>query len=569
MREIARAEALLLRLTEQCRQAPPAAGESGNMTADKALHPNPAHFEPQSRGASPTPAWLGLVLPSVADLIFIILLAALTVGAFAPRLLADAGIGWHIRNGQQMLFTHSITRVDSFSSSKTGQPWYAWEWLYDLAIAQIHAWLGLNGVVYFTALVIAGSFALLFRLTLSRRASLPVAVVFVVLAICTSAIHLFARPHVLSWLFTLVWFHILDSSETSVAGNRRLFCLPLLMVLWANLHGGFVLGLALMGIYLLAGFIARLSRGGEPTAGSPNLKPLALATTLVVIASFVNPYGYKLHLHVYGYLTNRFLMNHIDEFRSPDFHGVAQQCFAALLLLTIVAFACAREKIRSSHILVVLFAAYSGLYASRNLPTSSLLLTLTAAPLLSQGISAAASHGGISAWWRRLFSRLRSFSDRMGRIEHNCRGHLWPLLSALLGLLVAMHNGRAGSRLLMDAHFDAARFPVAAADFIAQNSVREPIFAPDYWGGFLIYRFYPEMKVVIDDRHDFYGEQFLRNYLTVIHAEPGWEASLEKMRSNWVLAPAGSSLANILQESSTWKVVYADQTAVMFEKRNP
>jgi hypothetical protein len=535
------------------------------MAPGTTLHPEPAQLGlPSNVSPAPrNPAWLGLLLPSVTDLIFMILLAALTFGALAPRLLGDAGVGWHIRNGQQMLATHSVSRVDLFSSSKSGQPWYAWEWLYDLAIAQIHAWIGLNGVVFFTALVIAASFALLFRLALSRGGSLPVTVVFVVLAVCASAIHLFTRPHVLSWLFTVIWFQTLDSSETASALDRRLFWLPLLMVLWVNVHGGFLLGLALLGLYLLAAIIRLLGSRGE---GALSVKRVGVMTALTAFATLINPYGYKLHLHVYGYLTNRFLMNHIDEFHSPDFHGVAQQCFVALLLITIVALASARTRIRASHLLVVLFAAYSGFYASRNLPTSSLLLTLLAAPVLSQTISEARTQGQVADWLRRIFSQLQSFSDRMGSIEQGCRGHLWPLAATLLGLVVCTQNGRIGSHQLMDAHFDANRFPVEAADFIAHNSILEPIFAPDYWGGFLIYRFYPEMKVVVDDRHDFYGEQFLKDYLNVIHAEPGWKTSLDKMQSNWVLAPAGSTLANILKENSKWKIVYEDKTAVMFEK---
>ena len=74
-------------------------------------------------------------------------------------------------------------------------------------------------------------------------------------------------------------------------------------------------------------------------------------------------------------------MNHIDEFLSPDFHGVAQQCFVVLLLITIVALAVGKKP-PLAHVLVLLFAAYSGLYASRSLPVSSLLLTLLVAPLL-------------------------------------------------------------------------------------------------------------------------------------------------------------------------------------------
>jgi len=89
-------------------------------------------------------------------------------GALFARLLGDAGIGWHIRNGEQMLRTHTITRTDSFSVTMGGQPWYAWEWLYDLKIAGIHHWLGLNGVVFFTAVIIALTFALTLRFSLQR-----------------------------------------------------------------------------------------------------------------------------------------------------------------------------------------------------------------------------------------------------------------------------------------------------------------------------------------------------------------------------------------------------------------
>src|SRR5262249_37143515 len=139
-------------------------------------------------------------------------------------------------------------------------------------------------------------------------------------------------------------------------------------------------------------------------------KHLAAVTGLSALASLINPYGYHLHAHIYRYLSDRFLMNHIDEFRSPNFHGIAQQCFAALLLLTIVALAANRSRIGAAHLLLIVFAAYSGLYASRNLPTSSILLTLVAAPILSQALTAGAQ-AGLPARMRRFFSRLTAFSQ--------------------------------------------------------------------------------------------------------------------------------------------------------------
>ena len=118
----------------------------------------------------------------------------------------------------------------------------------------------------------------------------------------------------------------------------------------------------------------------------------------------------------------------------------------------------------------------------------------------------------------------------------------------------------------MDAQFDAKRFPVQAVEVIAQRGIKEPIFAPDYWGGYLIYRFFPEPKVFVDDRHDLYGQRFLKDYLKVINVQPDWEKFLNERQVHWVLVPAGSSLANILKETPSWKVTYEDNTAVLFQK---
>jgi len=520
----------------------------------------------------PSP-WFRLLIPSVTDLIFIVLLFALTYGALAPRLLKDGGTGWHIRNGQQILQTHSIPRTDSFSYTMHGQPWYAWEWLYDVLIAAIHGWLGLNGVVFFNAAVIASTFALVLRFALRRGSSLPLTVILVMLAVGASTIHFFARPHVVSWLLTLIWFQLLDSSENllettaDAEPHRRLLWLPVIMLLWTNLHGGFLLGIALCGAYLAAGLSRYFSdRKDRPKVGRW-LKRLAVASLLSLLATFVNPYGYKLHAHIYSYLSNSFLMNHIDEFLSPNFHGIAQQCFAALLLITVAALATKRQKLRLSHLLVIIFAAYSGLYASRNLPVSSILLTLIVAPILSASIADAGAVQKMSPRLRGLTSRSNAFASRMTEMESRFRGHLWPALAVILGLVVCIEHGRLGARQVMDAHFDLKRFPVQAVEVIAERGIEEPIFAPDYWGGYLIYRFFPEARVFVDDRHDLYREQFLKEYLKVMHVQPDWEKFLSERKVHWVLAPAESSLANILKETPAWKVIYEDSASVLLQKQ--
>jgi len=123
----------------------------------------------------------------------------------------------------------------------------------------------------------------------------------------------------------------------------------------------------------------------------------------------------------------------------------------------------------------------------------------------------------------------------------------------------------------MDAHFDARRFPVAAVNELQneleKQNLQGPILAPDYWGGYLIYRLYPQVKVVVDDRHDLYGQEFLKPYLKMVHAEPGWQSFLQQHPAQLAAVPNESALANILQETPGWRSIYSDDVAVVFRAR--
>src|SRR6266576_4531233 len=156
--------------------------------------------------ATASKGWARFLFPSVRDLVFLVAFWALLIGPLSNRPLADADIGWHIRAGEQILATHSVPRVDSFSSTVQGQAWFAWEWLYDALLGVVHGSMGLNGVVWLAAFVMSTAFAILFWQLLARGAGLPLAVVLWLLALGAASIHVFARPHIVSWLFTLFWF---------------------------------------------------------------------------------------------------------------------------------------------------------------------------------------------------------------------------------------------------------------------------------------------------------------------------------------------------------------------------
>lgn len=461
-----------------------------------------------------------------------------------------------------------MLRTDPFSSTMNGKAWFAWEWLYDLGLGIIYQGAGLNGVVLLTALWIAVTFTAAFRWMLAEGVSVLLAVLLVLLAISASSIHFLARPHVITWLFALLWFWILDRYEAGIAKAQSLYLLPVLMILWVNLHGGFILAFLLSGIYVLASVLQVYA--GDAAAridARARLKPLCLSTLLSVIASFFNPYGYHLHAHVYSYLTNGFLMSRIDEFQSPNFHGAAQRCFAALLLITVFAVAVRRRKLRISHLLLIAFATDSGLYAARNIPLASIFLIIVVAPLLTSWIVGCSQGIGVSESAQRVCLRMHTFADRVTTMENALRGHLWPIMAIALSISVCLNGGRLGWRTAMNAHFNAKRFPVEAVDLLAHDSLHDPVFSVDSWGGYLIYRLYPQTRVVVDDRHDLYGEGFLKEYLKSIHAEPGWDAPLDRWDVKVILLPVKSPLASVLREDARWRIVHDDGVSIVFRRQ--
>ena len=526
---------------------------------------------------SSLPVGLRFLMPSVADLLFVVLLALFVFTVLQQRLLIDAGTGWHLRNGQHITITDSLPRSDPFSYTMAGKAWYAWEWLYDLMAWLIFARLGLNGLVLVSALMIAFTFALLFRIALRESHNLPVTLLFVLLSIGGSMIHVLARPHLVTWLLTLIYFVVLERSESHPhiteaklfsGSRRRLLWLPFLMLLWVNLHGGFVIGLMLITLFFIGALWTTISShdARHRVHGITYAKSLAVTLLLSGIASFINPYGATLYVHLNEYLSNKFFMDHIDEFLSPSFHGVAQKCFEGLVLLSVVSIAISRRKLRLSHLLVVLFAIHAALFAARNIPISSILLTLVIAPLLSHAISTAARSEEVSHGVSSFLHRCEGFAGRMAEMDLNLRGHLLPVALTLFAVVICANGGWLSTRRVMDAHFDPKRFPVGATEFIARQGIHDHVFNPDAWGGYLIYRLYPDYRVYVDDRHDLYGETFLKEYLKVMDVELGWKEVLDERKIDWVLIPPKIALSNTLKESPGWKVAYDDGVAILFQR---
>lgn len=502
------------------------------------------------------------ILPSMADFAFLMPLIFIFMGMHgAKTLLGDGDTGWHVRTGEWILSHGRVPDKDLFSYTRTGHTWFAWEWLWDVIFAWLHQHWGLAAVVVGSALVICLTSTVVFRLTFRKSGNPLIAMALTFLVMASSSIHFLARPHLVTLLFTVVFYTILERARENRSA-RLLWWLPVLTVLWTNLHGGWFLGVVLIGVYG-AGELASGLFDGVPGAWPAAVKrtlPYAGIASLCLAASLVGPYTYHLHVHIWEYLTDSFQREHIQEMLPISFQNPAARYFEILLLVGGGACVWHARRKRFTECLLLVFFAHVGLMAARNVP----IFGIVAAPIVALAVVEwfqTLEDAPVSGWLRRLALALHGTGDSIGEMEGQWRTHLVSfgavaLLTAIFYAPSPPPNFRA--------RFDAKEFPAKAVASLGDTAATSRIFTSDQWGDFLIYKLYPKSQVFIDGRSDFYGSRFVGKYLDIVNVKYTWQRQLNEYGVDTVLLPTDAALAGALKESSRWHVVYDDGDAIVF-----
>ncbi|HEY2845970.1 MAG TPA: hypothetical protein VGJ09_20075, partial [Bryobacteraceae bacterium] len=278
--------------------------------------------------------WARLLVPSLSDLFFLAVLVWLFMSSGAAGwqgLLADADLGWHIRTGEYILHTHTVPHHDLYSFSKPGAPWYAWEWLTDVLVAWLHGFAGLKGIVLAAAVLISAFATTLIRRMALRGVHVMIALAVALLGVGAASIHFLARPHILTLLLVSISVWVIEADREQ--NSRRIWWLIPLTAVWTNLHGGFLAVIAILGLTAVGTALeVWIARTGTIRAAVR----YAVLTAACAAASLVNPYGWKLHVHLREYLQSDWIRSVIQEFQSPTFRAENMLQFEALLLLGIM-----------------------------------------------------------------------------------------------------------------------------------------------------------------------------------------------------------------------------------------
>jgi hypothetical protein len=487
-------------------------------------------------------------LPSIEDVFFLSVFLFLALPGDKGNLLGDGDTGYHIRAGEYILNTLTIPKTDLFSFITPTLPWTAHEWLAEVALALLHQLGGLTAVVIFFALLLALSVTVFFRNIRMEGNNLLLTIIACSMMIALGTVHWLARPHIFSLFFLIIWSKLLDDFQYSRI--NRLWILPFIMLFWVNLHGGFIIGLAIMGIYFAGNvqlkFTDKARWGEEGKAKARTLGRILAVSTLVCLA---NPIGYKIFIFPFKLISNKYLMDHTTEFMSPNFHDL--QPFKYLLFLLIVIFAFSKRKPDFIEILLVLLFTSMSLTSVRYVP----LFAIIVIPILLRSID-----DNCLSSFPKIECFLRQRVENITLIDSSAKGFVWPVASILL-LVVLAANGTVTHA------FNPEKKPIAALEFLRENPVAGNMFNNDEFGDLLIYTLSQQYKVFFDGRGDMYGSERMKEYFKITVFEPGWEDTLEKYKISWIFFDTNSVLTRFLHSNNGWKLIYSDKVASIFVRK--
>ena len=417
----------------------------------------------------------------------------------------------------------------------------------------MYLYFGPGGLNIWTAVMVTITFSFIW---LTMRGGIFLRAFVLVLAATASGVYWAARPYLITFLLAAIFVWILEEYRwrSNQAYEKKIWLLPLMMILWVNSHGGYIVGFLIWGVYLSSELISK----AWSTWVMHKIKftprnfatPLAWVGIIMLLAVMINPYGPKMLLYPFKTINIGVLRDFIQEWQSPQFHEIAVQPFVWMLLLTFGAVGISRKRLAFIDFSLVALFAYMGLLAGRNIALFSLVapmvLTRHAAPTLE-------------ALTKMTGLQVISTSRPKKPLRVLNYGIFVALVIAVLlkvSLIYPVSANESAFRLYL---------PVDAVAYIREEKPDGYLFNSYNWGGYLLWSL-PEYQVFVDGRTDLYNDEIIGEWLKVVQVQNDWEDILSEYKVRMILIENDSSLDKALREQIGWVAIYRDKLAVIFEK---
>ena len=460
--------------------------------------------------------------------------------ALTARPATDPDLWWHLRTGQWIAETGHIPRADPFSFTRAGKMWVSHEWLSEVVFYQVWRHTSWAGLIVFSAIVTTAGFMLLFLRCPGLRHWAAAATVLGALA---SAPAWGVRPQMFTFLLASLFLWLMERGQDR---PRLLLWIPPVFLLWLNLHAGFALGPALLLAYC-AGLVWEAIAGETPWGQvRPHLLRLLLALLACLVVVPLNPSGAQLYRYPLDVLRSATMRSFIVEWLSPNFHQFRYVPFLLICLTLLAAFASARARPKARVLVPLLGTLLAALDAVRHIPIFALL----AVPVIAAALS------DPSRQWQWPSKRALRGATQLRFV--------FPVTAVVLMAIFAVV--RWDNLVRSQTRVEAELFPKAAVGFLASHRTPGRLFAYYDWGGYAIWKLYPDYAVFVDGRADLYGDDLLGQFKAAVQLRSGWQKVLQQWNVGTVLVPVSCALAQALALEPGWTVEYHDSQAVVFSR---
>ncbi|MBS1823871.1 MAG: hypothetical protein JST93_01000 [Acidobacteria bacterium] len=462
------------------------------------------------------------------------------------RLLWDGDTALHTRTGDWILDHGAVPVVDPFSYTQPGERWFAFQWFTGVLFAWLNRMAGLKGIVLVCGGAIALTMTILVRDMVRRGASGLIAIVLALVATNAMSIHFHARPHLFTLLFLAIG-HYLIARDLEQPSWRVWLIVPLVLT-WVNMHSGFPVMIATLGL-LTAG------RGLSALCGDAPWKQVfryGILTALAALATLANPNGIALHQHISKFLSNSWILQYVDEYKSPVFRSEPMYYFMVILFTGLMAARTQIEKRNWHTVLWLLFFGAGSLVSARHVP----IFMVVALPAVALELT------GLLRQWAEQAGR-KSTAEVLYEIGEKTTQKLQPISvwSPALLCLAAVFS------TTWPVDLSAKYFPTTLVRKNAELLAGARVFTTDQWGDYLLWVNYPRQKVFMDGRSDFFQQKTGGEYLKISNGQDGWRESLERYGVNVVLAPPDLPLARNLGKDPAWREADKSKMAVLLVRR--
>jgi len=449
--------------------------------------------------------------------------------------LPDPDVWWHLAVGEEILATGQWPTQDTYSYTAAGNEWIAYEWLGEVALAQVASWGGFTSLTIFLILLCSLFLLLVYRYAYlvtghSKAAFLATALVWPL-----SAVVYTLRPQLLGYVFLTLTLVCLESFRRG--GRKAIWALPLVFLVWVNTHGTFIFGLFLLGWFWLSSLV-RFERGGlksEPLA--PKDRRLLLAVLVAcVLVLFLTPYGARIAAYPFQMaLLQPTNFANIVEWQPVPFELVLGKYFLLLLLAFLGLQLVRPATFRLFDTGLFFLTLYMACVHRRFL----VFFAIAFAPLLATQLSA----------WLTPYQQAR---DKYAL-------NVALLLLALIGMVGYFPGPEKMEEVV------AKRFPRDAVAYLQENPVPGPMLNHYAFGGYLIWARRPHPQVFVDGRVDFYEYSgVFGDYLNITRLAPNTLFLLRKYKVQACLLERSAPLATFLAALPEWEQVFSDEVSVVY-----